>query len=537
MWHLQELFARTVLAKFYAPLIQFNTRTLRVALQRTNISRSFLQAAGTRLDAGAAFTYEFEDRGRKHKKRCCADFPELIYQDLIGKLDTIFDTTMEIEKSVYKYLREKELNVAYPILRKCLRSDGRHPKAPELWLFPADIDRQRLVQEVEYAQRALQMKTRDHVIHPFQTFLLGTLLINENEVAFRRAIATSFHIPEDDPELAETDSRKSKAVRAFLKAAWFVASTMHDIGYPIQVFEDVSDALRRQIADLLDLDGELVASSQHLRIEGLLYDDPRSVLILRRLALGFYELIKEKVPQSVLRRYGNGDRKQAHAFLSRAFAWLLNRLTFVEMRHEMVSTLAVAMLFLKTNPPGPLTAARFAQATELNPIERHVLLPVMLHHILDWPDLDLQADPDRGGTSPFGGQVLRSLLQILKKPDQAGLMTFRDCPLAVLLAICDLFQEWGRPGGKSTGGFPNHIEGTIDFVDKLPKLTTELLYRGGGVFKDSPPKQQKDFRSRKPRVDRIDALFDRGCLDNLQAEFRCNLRGAQRIRLPRKRKP
>ena len=38
---------------------------------RTNISRSFLQAAGARLATGdAAFTYEFEDRVQKEKKRC-----------------------------------------------------------------------------------------------------------------------------------------------------------------------------------------------------------------------------------------------------------------------------------------------------------------------------------------------------------------------------------------------------------------------------------------------------------------------------------
>lgn len=63
---------------------------------------------------------------------------------------------------------------------------------------------------------------RDHFIHPFQVFLLGSLVIDRNYDLFTRMIQARMpNIEIDTPEFA-----------------WLLASTFHDIGYPIQMFKD-----------------------------------------------------------------------------------------------------------------------------------------------------------------------------------------------------------------------------------------------------------------------------------------------------------
>jgi hypothetical protein len=135
MRHLHEMFAREVLSRFYAPLIQFNAKTLRIALQRTNVSKSFLEQAGRRLvnDDENNFTYSFK---HKEEPRCCADLYEIIFCDMVDKMDTIFETIIKVEEEMYYDLQARlEEN----------QNTLKQNKDYALWQFPERLEMTKLV--------------------------------------------------------------------------------------------------------------------------------------------------------------------------------------------------------------------------------------------------------------------------------------------------------------------------------------------------------------------------------------------------------
>ena len=70
---------------------------------------------------------------------------------------------------------------------------------------------------------------RDHMVHPFQVFLMGSLIIDNNYDFFTSTHKRFF-------EGSATDS---------LEFAWLMCSTFHDICYPIQKYEEINKNLFR----------------------------------------------------------------------------------------------------------------------------------------------------------------------------------------------------------------------------------------------------------------------------------------------------
>jgi len=65
---------------------------------------------------------------------------------------------------------------------------------------------------------------RDHMVHPFQVFLMGSLIIDANYDYFVRTYRKSLNDARDDS----------------LEFAWLLCATFHDICYPIQKYEQFS---------------------------------------------------------------------------------------------------------------------------------------------------------------------------------------------------------------------------------------------------------------------------------------------------------
>lgn len=62
---------------------------------------------------------------------------------------------------------------------------------------------------------------RDHIIHPFQVFLMGTVIIDSNYSLFSRLHKRKFQNSQDDS----------------VDFSWLLCSTFHDMCYPIQMYE------------------------------------------------------------------------------------------------------------------------------------------------------------------------------------------------------------------------------------------------------------------------------------------------------------
>lgn len=503
--YLHETFASKVLLKYYAPFIQFNTRSLKKALMATNISQSFLKYSGLELHEKSNFTYEWEDR-------CCADLSEVIYENLIKKLSTIHETITTTEEKIYDKLKETLNTNGYESLIRTLKGESP-PKAGILWRFPDKLPKRTFTQEVEATQRALGIGTRDHVIHPFQTFLLGTLLINKTHAEFLEAIKINF--PGYDSS-THTGPLHEEPLLTFLKAAWFVCATMHDIGYPVQVADDLIKTFRDEIGNLLDFRH---LPNPSLRIDDAIYSDPRAEWIMRRLAIGLYQIIEPNLSDDFKERYNR-------ELLCESLCWLIKWFTFIKKRHEMASTLAMAMLFLKNSTPSIPVLKQFTKSgiVQLTAIETHILLPIMIHHILDWADdIEEEINSENGA---FSNSVIKNMIEPLAEMFDGSInkiINFKNLPLGVLLVICDLFQEWGRPGFRDDEKYPVQIMGVLDGTSSLPELTVTLYYSETDFTHESSEQPHSDYQKRDVRVKRIEKLFDRGPLEKFKAKFKSNI--------------
>jgi hypothetical protein len=106
---------------------------------------------------------------------------------------------------------------------------------------------------------------------------------------------------------------------------------------------------------------------------------------------------------------------------------------------------------------------------------------------------------------------------------------FEDAPFTVLLSMCDLFQEWGRPGGKPKPSFPK----AVDEVIKLNSsggldLRVTLVYRDlkgmTGIDQKRLAGDRVDDYNRRLNQVRIlrTLLVDRGPLKNFHPRFKGN---------------
>ena len=95
---------------------------------------------------------------------------------------------------------------------------------------------------------------RDHMIHPFQVFLMGALIIDEHYNQFKRTYKRRLRNAKDDS----------------LDFSWLLCSTFHDFCYPIQMYEKFNerfflDFLESEVSPILLQTEKLILDNDHLR--------------------------------------------------------------------------------------------------------------------------------------------------------------------------------------------------------------------------------------------------------------------------------
>ncbi len=160
--------ARQVFGPVYAAMLRGDMAMLRTSLKRTSISGVLLDEVGKNLGEPAKDRGSFTSKWRRNKgsKNLQADdFKASIYGDIIKDPDNIYVHVLGLEQKVYTRLRHEWRQE---------ESSRFHPSRTKL---PSEMPLADLLRGIEEAGRALLTTERDHIVHQFQVFLLGSLVI------------------------------------------------------------------------------------------------------------------------------------------------------------------------------------------------------------------------------------------------------------------------------------------------------------------------------------------------------------------------
>ncbi len=473
--NLHEYYAYQFVAPLYSLLIQPNIKDL------TEVTPSLLENAAQRLGSDSPFTYRFTWGDASLPPLWCNDMKRIMFHNLGTESGDVFGSVLMLEEAIYSDLVDSGVLLG---------------NARDKWLLPKDMPLNKVLKEFEEIERGIKMYNRDHTLHQFQTFLMGTLFIARYYDSFKNALCTG-----DDGVFNDMDD---DAILLFMKRAWFLVSTLHDVGNPIQDFDDVSDMLRKQVAELLHLDDEHLGAPQRIRIDELLYDDPRTYTILRDLSSLLSEVISERAPGT--------------SVSPENLWWVIRRLTFEKKHHAMASAVAVAMQLVANGPK----ISQFDTNPLYRMVAKHILLPILLHHVYEWAGwLDDMVKEDKHSTTAARRAkkgAVKLIQELFGEECKYGkVITFNDFPLAVLLTVCDIVQEFGRPSGNAKECWPDTIDGVLSFDESHddPQLNIYMHYSSKSLGKA----ELDDFESRQERWDRLKGFMEFGELGRFKTHI------------------
>ncbi len=427
-----NLCASDVLGKFYGSILRSGMAILRDNLQRTHISGRLFREISKNLRADdedeGKFNYLWTKDGSKG--RCLADLESSFSGDLLSDPGNVFEHVIKVEDRIYKQLVKEWCELGY--------GDSNLPKSMPL----SDI-----LKSLEQAQRALNTKGRDHILHQFQVFLLGCLIIRKYEDKFINCFSKSFEEIGGEYKDIEKDSAECSYL---LKMAWFLCSTLHDVGYPVQDVDDVVEKLRFRVAKLLTLEEQYVEPINNFHVDEILYDDPRTYIILKDIARNFAE-------------WQGGDKE--------TWWYFFRHLAFNEKHHAIVSTISLCMCLLDYGKHDNIRAIKeFIKKPFWKYLTKHVLLPIILHHVYSWVEFDaaitksykvMKCGQKKKNRITGVFEELRTFYdhEQIENPT----IKFEENPLAILLALCDIMQETGRPSGAREAYWPNSAADEVYF--------------------------------------------------------------------------
>jgi hypothetical protein len=490
------LFARNVFGAFYEALLRDSMDALPKLLERTHISHSLLRESAKHLRVeNGLFTYKWKKDG-KTDLLCCADLEADLFGDVIHDADTVFDHVLKTEKGIYEklYAEWDDHNL------------GENP-------LPSEMPLAEDLRGLEHAQRALGATSRDHIVHQFQVFLMGSLIIRKDEKRFRELFPPNIVKRDATDENGETEEEKKEEEgrqKYLLRLAWFLCATMHDVGYPIGLIDDVAENMRQSACKLLPLGGHFVDKPSSFRIDALLYDDPRTYIILRELT----RMITIK------------SSKSESSKIDEALWYFMRHLAFNRKHHAVASVVALCMRLIDGDSPTGTDTIGSAENffREKNPfghfIAKHVLMPVLLHHAYTWIDekgkiLDDYITKDKDNcvkkTMVYKKSLISDALSSASNffdPREGAKpgIKFSKFPLAILLAFCDILQETGRPAGARKDEWPDSENDHLEYPDGVGgpfKFTLNLKYTG-----DDRSKCEDDCKKRYENLERLSKVFE-----------------------------
>ena len=223
---------------------------------------------------------------------------------------------------------------------------------------------------------------RDHFTHPFQVFLLGSLIISRYRDLFETTIKKKMPKIEDDT----------------LDFSWLLASTFHDFCYPIQMFNEFTDTFFSEFLQTKGIDISIDLRSLLLDGESLNYVDQ---------LVSLFDFCNSSIRENqwVFNQSCVIDKRLRRLFLEK----------LAQSRdHGMLSSMTLLRKILQEDfvkkEGEKYLKGRYS--TDVYP----AALAIALHSLIAHRD-------------EFGIPKIR----------------FENFPLIVLLIYTDLAQEWGRP--------------------------------------------------------------------------------------------
>lgn len=490
--------SQVVVLPLYSFILREAQHNLRDALQRRIVSESLLNSLAHRLHTDA----DSSPASPSVTVFTCADLRSHIYDDLWRSPDNVYGSVLRIQRSMYQRLHREGARLnAHPassdapppsVLTYAWSLDDEDATGllgtnhcgsravPPSWIdyLPTRSPLTDLLLEMETAQRAFRTSHRDHVVHQFQVFLQGLLLLNSFLPAFRQAFRSSLCQSEylsGRLEWARTDTD----IDYLLRLTWFLAATFHDMGYPVQLIDDTIDNLRTQIAKLFNDDDRILLSKQSvssLLLEPMFHTNPRLDILWDEVIRAF----RDNVDSGVLS--------------AEAWRYFLSFMAFHNKDHPFGSVLTLGLSWLDNSERFKNVPTGWTTDGLHRLLNWHVLVPIMVHHASSWGRV-------ANGMADFKKHHLMNAMQI-KQETLTGqtLFSFSKQPIAALLAFCDAVQEAGRPSGRTLGEQHAEEERTPNVAPKVTDEYRECPY--------VPGVQCVVLRLQYASVDSQDAVLD-----------------------------
>lgn len=222
---------------------------------------------------------------------------------------------------------------------------------------------------------------RDHMVHPFQVFLMGSIIIDKFYEKF-----------------LESYKRKlSNASDEDLDFAWLLCSTFHDFCYPIQMFDTLNRALFKKF---LQTEAELPI---YLQTERILFEGEQLKLIDQLVSLYTH--------------YGENPERTSWIFDDKCV--IDNQIRSLLLKH-----------IIKNRNHAPLSALAL-----LNTISKEEIAQMSYNY--RQTTFSTAVYPAALAIALHDNSILQELPERCK-------ISFENMPLQFLLIYCDIAQEFGR---------------------------------------------------------------------------------------------
>jgi hypothetical protein len=505
---LHNITSSTLFDFIYNAILREDNREIFKSLQRGLVSKNLLKKCSEDLRIGS-FTYEW------HKDKedfFCSDIRSHITGDYKECPDNIFNVIIELEEKMYTEIITEISNTKYSNIITTL--NGFFNKMT----LTNSLPNSKLLKDIENTQRSLKMVNRDHIIHQFQVFLLGTLFINKYKDEFLIAFSRSLSMYDKDVNFKNFFNNfeikascsgaidKTKFVETILKYTWLITARNHDIGYPIEVVDETIEELKEKVTELPSLHETYKVKMPKLNISPVLYDDPRSYILMREIAY------------TIADKYGKKKDREN-------WWYLIRYLTFEKKRHELISVLALGFTLISSKDIYEFINSSFGFYSINN-----ILIPIALHHIADWK-IQMESQFD----SYPKNQPRREIVGSFQPKFDDLKIAFEKDPVSVLLILCDSIQETGRPSGNKKDTWPYDTKDSFEATEDDLIYSIKYFYREDSSFQKADC--EKDYKNKHAKIKTLfDEHLDFGPIANIKINMEAEYLDSNGIIAPFRKK-
>lgn len=315
---------------------------------------------------------KIEDFGKRYFEKECFtsvyNLSTIEYQEemknFVNEHLTDKNDDYEFVNETFTYLWRKYTGIFYPTLLK--------EYEPSLQNIFADVGSER------------DHIYRDHYLHQFQVFLLGLPILDRYYPLFKKY---------EKPELI-----------------WLIASSAHDIGYPVQLYDDYSETFFKRFLNI-SRNPKIV----ELELKSNFIEDD----FLSYTGYIVCEFCSKHLNRPELKSNWLYQENDLIKFFFNEIA--------VRKNHALISSISLLKLIHEPENVEKIKKIMGNYKKASGSIFLPAILAIALHNFPTWP-------------MSFK-KYCTSKKMLMEKP----CLKFEDDPISFLLVFCDSVQEWGRP--------------------------------------------------------------------------------------------